>query len=324
MRLSVRSSSTSARSKSPVKRSRVTRSGSSASSKTKRRRLRRLRLRLDLLPELHQELEVELDVLGRGALGGGADDHAALLGGDLLDDVPQAVALVLLEPARDAEALAVRDEDDEAAGQRDLGRQPRALRLHRVLDRLDEHLLAAADQVGDPAAARAAALELGADDLVDEQEAVLLEADLDERRLHPRQDVVDDALVDVPGDRAALGPLEVDLGDAIVLEDGDALLGDVDRDEQLALRGRQRRAARRLAAAGVRAAAGGRPAWPRPSAPSAAVALRRRASVAAAVFRRRDGGRRAGFRRFLPPRLPRRRFGFAASPVSGAAGGSCC
>ena len=45
------------------------------------------------------------------------------------------------------------------------------------------------------------------------------------------------------------GPLEVDLGDPAVLEDGDALLGDVDRDEQLALRGRERRAARRLAAA---------------------------------------------------------------------------
>ena len=34
-------------------------------------------------------------------------------------------------------------------GQRDLRRQPRALRLHRVLDRLDEDVLAAADQVLD-------------------------------------------------------------------------------------------------------------------------------------------------------------------------------
>ena len=47
----------------------------------------------------------------------------------------------------------------------------------------------------------------------------------------------------LPGDRAALGPLEVDLGDAVVLEHGDALLADVDRDEQLALRGRERGAA---------------------------------------------------------------------------------
>ena len=53
----------------------------------------------------------------------------------------------------------------------------------------------------------------------------------------------------LPGDRAALRPLEIDLGDLVVLEHRDALLADVDRDDQLALRGRQRRPARRLAAA---------------------------------------------------------------------------
>ena len=36
--------------------------------------------RLDRLPEALQEVEVARDVLGGGALGGGADDHAALLG----------------------------------------------------------------------------------------------------------------------------------------------------------------------------------------------------------------------------------------------------
>ena len=128
----------------------------------------------------------------------------------------------------------LRDEDDEAAGERDLGRQPRALRLHRVLDGLDEDLLVALEEVLDLAAA--AALELGRDDLVDVQEAVLLEADLDERGLHAREDVVDGALVDVARDRAALGALEVDLGGTAVLDDGDSLLADVDRDEELALR----------------------------------------------------------------------------------------
>ena len=132
--------------------------------------------------------------------------------------------------------------------ERDLRGQPGALRLHRVADRLDEELLAAGDQVGDLLAVPLA-LELGHDDLVDVEEAVLLEADLDERRLHSGQDVVDGAEVDVAGDRAALGPLEVDLGDAVVLEDGDALLADVDRDQQLALRLRQRRALLRDAAA---------------------------------------------------------------------------
>ena len=173
---------------------------------------------------------------------------AALLGVEPLDDLLQARALGVVEPARDAEALALRDEDEEAAGERDLGREPRALRLHRVLDRLHEDLLAAGDQVGDLLAVPLA-LELGHDDLVDVEEAVLLEADLDERGLHPGQHVVDGAEVDVAGDRAALGPLEVDLGDAVVLEDGDTLLADVDGDQELALRLRQRRALRRHAAA---------------------------------------------------------------------------
>src|SRR5438105_12525 len=82
--------------------------------------------------------------------------------------------------------------------------------------------------------------ELRADDLVDVEEAVLLEADLDERGLHARKHVVDLAEVDVAGDRAAVGPLEVDLGDLVVLEHGDTLLADVDGDDQLALCGRER------------------------------------------------------------------------------------
>ncbi len=204
-----------------------------------RRRLGALCLRLDRLPQPLEEDEVALDVLGGRALGGRAHDDPAALRIEVLDDVLQTVALGVLEPSRDAGALPVRDVDEEAAGQRDLGREPRALRLHRILDRLHHDRLAALDQVLDLARALPA-LELRADDLVDVEEPVLLEPDLDERGLHARQDVVDDAQVDVAGDRAALRALEVDLGDAIVLEDRDALLADVDRDDELALRRRQR------------------------------------------------------------------------------------
>jgi len=211
------------------------------------RRLRRLRLRLDRLPEPLQEDEVALDVLLGRALGRGADDDAALLHLELAEDLLQPRALLVVEAARDAEPLALRDEDDEAAGQRDLRRQTGALRLHRVLHRLDEDRLALVDQVLDLAAL--AALQLGADDLVDVEEAVFLEADLDECGLHSRENVVDRAEIDVPGDRAAVRPLEVDLGDLAVLKHRDALLTDVDGDEQLTLRGRQRRAPRGLAAA---------------------------------------------------------------------------
>ena len=96
-----------------------------------------------------------------------------------------------------------------------------------------------------------ALFDLRADDLVDVEEAVLLEADLDERRLHPRQDVVDLAEIDVARDRAVVRPLEIDLGGLAVLEHGDTLLADVDGDEQLALRGRERGAALRLTAAAL-------------------------------------------------------------------------
>ena len=215
------------------------------------------------------------------------------------------VALVVLEPARDAEALAVRDEDDEAAGERDLGREPRALRLHRVLDRLDEDLLAAAQEVLDLAAV-ARALELGRDDLVDVEEAVLLEADLDERGLHAGEHVVDDALVDVPGDRALLGPLEVDLGD-----------GPSSRTAtRCSPTSTETRSSRFAAGSGARRGCGAAPArlLAAPSArPACAPASRpcpsrRRFFSGCSGFSALRGLRRSpGFLRPRPPRLPRRR-----------------
>jgi len=63
-----------------------------------------------------------------------------------------------------------------------------------------------------PAAGR---LDAGQHDLVDVQEAVLVEADVDEGGLEAGQDIVDLALVDVADDRAVAAPLEVQLGDAV-------------------------------------------------------------------------------------------------------------
>ena len=67
------------------------------------------------------------------------------------------------------------------------------------------------------AAAAAAARRLDArqHDLVDVQEAVLLQADVDERRLEPGEHVVDAPLVDVADDRARAAALEVELGDPV-------------------------------------------------------------------------------------------------------------
>ena len=62
-----------------------------------------------------------------------------------------------------------------------------------------------------PPRPRAADLHAGEHDLIDVQEAVLLQADVDERGLQAGQDVVDLALVDVADDRAPAAALDVEL-----------------------------------------------------------------------------------------------------------------
>src|SRR5262249_43756290 len=105
-----------------------------------------------------------------------------------------------------------------------------ALGPDRILGRLHDDLLSGLQQVGDlwPAAAPAAPpapgrLAVGRDDLVDVQEAVLLEPDVDERRLHARKHVVHAALVDVAGDRAPPAPFYVKLGDTPGVRSGGRL-----------------------------------------------------------------------------------------------------
>ena len=60
----------------------------------------------------------------------------------------------------------------------------------------------------------------GADDVGDVEEAVALEAEVDEGRLHARQDLRHAALVDIADDAAIALALDEDLGDQIVLENG--------------------------------------------------------------------------------------------------------
>ena len=105
-------------------------------------RLRLLRALLEHVVELVEVLDLALEVLARGALRRGADDHAALAEVDLAGRAPaQPVALLVLEPARHADALALRHVHEVAPRDRELHRQARALRLQRVLDRLDQDLL---------------------------------------------------------------------------------------------------------------------------------------------------------------------------------------
>ena len=283
------------------------------------RRVRRLRLRLDRLPEPLEEDEVALDVLLGRAFGGGADDDAALLDVETLEDVLQPVALVVVEPAGDAETLALRDEHDEAAGQRDLRRQARALRLHRILDRLDEDRLAALDQVLDLAAV--ALFDLRADDLVDVEEAVLLEADLDERGLHARQDVVDLAEVDVARDRAVIRPLEIT----------SAAWPSSSTATRFSPTSTETSSSRFAAGSGARRCGSRRRrCWELVAAaflPLGKLALGLLARLLFAPGPRpsrllRGAGGAPGFLRPRPPRLPRRRFGLVGSLDSGAAASS--
>ena len=75
-------------------------------------------------------------------------------------------------------------------------------------------------------------------DLVDVEEAVLLEADVDERGVHAAEHVVDLGLVDVAQVRALVGPLDEDLGQPVVLDERHAQLAALAADED-ALAARQ-------------------------------------------------------------------------------------
>src|SRR6201999_2966258 len=174
---------------------------------------------------------------------GGADDQPTRPFVEALDHFAQPVALFVGEPAADAGARALRRLDEVAPGDRQVHREPRALRLQRVLDHLDQDLLARLDQLVDPrpfagaAAAARGLLAVREDDLVDVEEAVALEADVDEGGLHAGKDVVDLALVDVADDRAAPAALYVQLGDVSFaaflfrLEDGNAGLAALGGDQ---------------------------------------------------------------------------------------------
>ena len=105
------------------------------------------------LVELEQVLQLALEVRALGAVRRGADDRAAAAEVELLGLLAQALALLVVEAPRDADALAGGRVDHVAPGDGQLHRQPRALGLQRVLDDLHDDLLAGLEQVGDRRAA---------------------------------------------------------------------------------------------------------------------------------------------------------------------------
>ena len=174
------------------------------------------------LAELEQVLQLALQVSALGPLGGRADDRAGALELELGRLLAQPLALLLVQAARHPDALAVGGVDHVAPGDREIHREPGPLGLERVLDDLDDDVLAGLEHVGDVASVTAAAtpapgrLHARQHDLIDVQEAVLLQADVDEGGLQAGQDVVDPALVDVADDRPVAAALEVQLGDPVL------------------------------------------------------------------------------------------------------------
>ena len=252
-----------------------------------RRRARRFELVARVLPDAVEIVEVAQDVGVGAAAGRGADDDAAaeaVLLAELLDDAAQAVALVArVDLAGDADVVDRRHEDEKAAGQRGVRRQPRALGAQRLFGDLDDDLLAFLQELFDfrlgpalaaparcprpraalrrtsPAPAVAAGslvlvvvarvepIELldRVDDVRDVEEPVALEADINERALHAGQDFGDPALVDIPDNASMPLALDEDLRDEILLEDGDHRLVPVGRDDHFLLHSRSSMADRR-------------------------------------------------------------------------------
>ena len=106
---------------------------------------------LDVGPEVEQEAEVAAELFFAGAFGCGADDEAA--GGVALfaeENFLQAAAFAVgLDLARDAGVVDGGHEDQEAAGERDVRGDARALLGDGLLGDLDENLLAGLEQVAD-------------------------------------------------------------------------------------------------------------------------------------------------------------------------------
>src|SRR5215831_20535368 len=163
-----------------------------------RRRVRGEGAPADAVPQLPQVLDVAAHVgVGRG-LGDRADDEAAgfVSRQELVQLVAEQLPLgLVLDALRDADVRVLRQVDDQAPRDRDLGRQARALGADRVLDDLHQQRLALGENALDRLRLRVPVALLP--DVGDVQEARAVQADLDERRLHPREHARDLPRVDV-------------------------------------------------------------------------------------------------------------------------------
>ncbi len=174
----------------------------------------------DALPLAGEVLEVLGDGLLGGSFGGGADDHAHVLRGDLRNDALETRTLTLAELAAHAGHAAGRHQHEETAGKRHLRGKTRALVSDRVLGDLHQHRIAGLERELD--AARLALQTRGVPvHLAGVQHAVARLADVDERGLHARQHVLHASQIDVADGGDLLDVRHVMLDEHVVLDHGD-------------------------------------------------------------------------------------------------------
>ena len=168
----------------------------------------------------------------RGVLAIGPEDEAAaLLASQALQARAQFVALVLRDFLRHPDVIILRQKDQHASGDADLGREPRALAADRVLDHLHHQCLALEHLFLDwhlrlRAAHRRGrfAIGLAMPDIGHMQEGRALEPDIDKGRLHARQHPGHLAEIDISDQTALKGTLNVQFLHGAVLDDGDPCL----------------------------------------------------------------------------------------------------
>ena len=176
----------------------------------------------DRFPLLEQQPHVGAQLLLGGVLGGGAHDEAVLGRLHPVEDRSQPLAHVVGQALGDPVRLRVGDQHHVAARQRHLLGEPCPLGADRVLRHLADDQLAGAQDLLDPrvrlldvlgVVLHVAAVEHG----------VLRRGDVDERRLHAGQHVLDPPDVDVAVDLADVvgGPRHVVLDEVAALQHGD-------------------------------------------------------------------------------------------------------
>src|SRR5471032_425953 len=181
----------------------------------------------DGAPQLHQVIQVPLQLVDVAADAGGAGDHRhAWRQVQLVHGFAQFLALFTFDAAgHPTTARVVRHQDQIAAGQRNEGGQGGALVAALFLFDLDHDFLAFAQRFLDGGGAHVDAFaEVGAGHFLERQETVAIFAIADEAGFQRRLDAGDHALVDIRLALFASGRLDVDIDQFLTVDDGYAQL----------------------------------------------------------------------------------------------------